>query len=318
MPEGAAALTIRILASSALVGPCLQDLGGRFPELCIAPHRSLAWKLGLNSAEALLAQPTDQVTEADLAMAPRLKVVGTCSAEVDHLPLETCAVRGITVVNTPMVPADATADLALAMLLSLTRRLADGEALARSGTWKGWALDQVFGVSLAGKTCGILGSGAVGRAFARRVAALGMQPVFWARADLAPVDYAGGTAPRLTLEDLLPIADVLSVHCPLTVETRNLLSAKNLERLPAGAYIINTARGGILNEPAAIRMLQQGLLAGVGMDVYDAEPDINEAWFSAPRALLLPHLGSATRETREAMARVLCDGVGAILEGKLG
>lgn len=317
MPEGAPALSIRILANSPLVGPCLQDLGSRFPELCIAPHRSLAWKLGLTSAEALLALPPDQVTEADLAMAPRLKVVGTCSVEVDHLPLEACAARNITIVNSPGVPADATADLALAMLLCLTRRLADGETLARSGSWKGWSPDQVFGVSLRGKTCGILGSGAVGRAFARRVAVLGMQPVFWARADLAPVDFEGGIAPRLQLEDLLPIAAVLSVHCPLTVETRNLLSAKNLGLLPAGAYLINTARGGILDEPAAIRMLHQGLLAGVGMDVYEAEPDINEVWLTAPRALLLPHLGSATRETREAMAKVLCDGVGAILEGKL-
>jgi glyoxylate reductase len=204
------------------------------------------------------------------------------------------------------------------MLLSLTRRLREGEELARSGNWKGWALDQIFGTSLAGKTCGILGAGPVGRAFARRVAALGMEPAFWARADTAAVDYGGGSAPRVPLDDLLAHSAVLSIHCPLTAETRGLLSAERLRRLPAGAFIINTARGGILDELTAIQMLHHGALAGVGLDVYDGEPYINPAWRSAPRSLLLPHLGSATQETREAMARLLCDGIRATLGGKLG
>jgi glyoxylate reductase len=229
-----------------------------------------------------------------------------------------CAARGIPVVNLPHLLADATADLALAMLLGLSRRMADGEALARSGRWKGWALDQIFGVGLAGKTCGILGAGPIGRAFARRVAALGMRPVFWARAANDPVDFGAGTAERLALPELLPQCAVLSIHCPLTPGTRNLLSAQHLSLLPPGAFIINTAQGGILDEEAAIQLLHQGVLAGVGMDVYEGEPDINKAWFTAPRALLQPHLGSATRETREAMAECVCDGIAAILEGKLG
>jgi glyoxylate reductase len=311
-------MTSRILSTSPLVGRSLQELGQRFPELTVAPFRSIAWKAGLATAEALVVMLSEPLTEADLQLAPMLKVIGTYSVGMNHLPLAACKARGIRIVNTPEVLTDATADLALGMLLGLTRRLADGEALARSGAWKGWAPDQVLGTSLAGRTCGIMGSGPIGRAFARRVSALGMVPVFWARADLAPVEYGTGTAPRLPLSDLLPQCAVLSLHCPLTAETRGLLSRETLQRLPAGAFLVNTARGGILDEDAAIQMLHQGRLGGVALDVYEGEPSINPAWFTAPRTLLLPHLGSATQETRAAMAQLLCDGIGATLEGKLG
>jgi glyoxylate reductase len=311
-------MTIRILASSPLVGPHLQHLGKRFPELSVAPYRSLAWKMGLASAEALVVMLSNQVTEADLQMAPMLKVVGTYSVGVNNLPLEACRARGIRVVNTPDVLTDATADLALGMLLALTRRFAEGEALVRSGGWKGWAPDQLLGIGLAGKTCGILGSGPIGKAFARRVAALGMSPVFWARENMAPVDFGAGVAPRLPLEQLLPACAVLSLHCPLTPETRGLLSAERLRLLPSGAFIVNTARGAILDETCAMQMLHLGHLGGVALDVYDGEPKVDPAWLAAPRTVLLPHLGSATKETRSAMAKVLCDGIAATLEGKLG
>ena len=311
-------MTIRILSTSPLVGSSLQGLGRSFPELAIAPFRSHAWNAGLATAAALVVMLSEPLTAADLDQAPLLEVIGTYSVGTNHLPLEACKARGIRIVSTPGVLTDATADLALAMLLGLTRRLADGEELTRSGGWKGWAPDQLLGTGLAGKSCGILGSGPIGRAFARRVSALGMTPLFWARADRTPVDYGFGTAPRLPLAELLPASAVLSLHCPLTAETRGLLSREALQRLPAGAFIINAARGGILDEAAAIRMLHQGTLGGVGLDVYEGEPAINPEWFTAPRAILLPHLGSATLETRSAMAERLCDGIGATLGGKLG
>ena len=312
-------MTVRILATSPLVGAALRELGQRFPELAVVPFRSPEWLAGLAQAEALVLTLTDPITEADLALAPRLQAIGTYSVGINHLPAAACAARGIRIVNTPDVLTDATADLALALLLALSRRLAEGEALARSGTWQGWAPDQLLGTGLAGKTCGILGAGAIGKAFARRVQALGMRPVFWGREALAgPVDFGTGVAPRLPLERLLAESAVLSLHCPLTDATRGLLGQEQLERLPAGALILNTARGGILDEGAAIRMLQQGFLGGVGLDVYEGEPVINPAWFSAPRTVLLPHLGSATIETRAAMATLLCDGIGATLASKLG
>jgi glyoxylate reductase len=307
-------MTTRILATSPLVGPFLQELGQRFPELCIAPYRSVAWRMELARAEALILLLSEPLREQDLELAPKVKVIGTYSVGMNHLPLEVCKARGIQVVNTPGVLTEATADLALTLLLAVTRRVAEGEALVRAGTWKGWAPDQLLGTSLGGKTCGILGAGAIGKAFARRVWALGMKPAFWDRDGRnLPVDFGPAIARRLPLRELLPQCAVLSLHCPLTDDTRGVLDRKQLGLLPRGAVLINTARGGILDESAVLEKLHSGYLGGVGLDVYDGEPDVNPAWFTAPKAVLLPHLGSATRETREAMARVLCEGIGTVL-----
>jgi glyoxylate reductase len=307
-------MSIRILSTSALVGPALADLGARFPDLRIAPFRSPEWTAALPEAEALVVMLSEPLAEADLSAAPRLRAIGTYSVGVNHLPLAACLARGIAVVNTPGVLTDATADIALALLLAVTRRVAEGEALVRSGTWTGWAPDQLLGPGLTGKACGILGSGSIGRAFARRVWALGMKPLFWDRdASGGSVDFGPDRAPRLPLADLLPRSAVLSLHCPLTEQTRGLLDRPALERLPAGAVVINTARGGILDEPAAMDLLASGRLGGVGLDVYAGEPEVDARWFRTPRTVLLPHLGSATVETREAMAALLCDGLAAAL-----
>ncbi len=308
-------MNTRILSTTPLVGKHLLALGERFPAMLIAPYRSIAWKMALPSAEAMLVMLSEPITEADLELAPRLKVIGTYSVGVNHLPLEACRARGIRILNTPGVLTDATADLALALLLAVTRRIAEGEALVRSGTWKGWAPDQLLGFGLTGKTCGILGSGPIGKAFARRVWALGMKPIFWDREGTHhPVDFGAGIARRLPLPELLPQSSVLSLHCPLTEATGGLLDRARLRLLPEGAVIINTARGGILDETAVLAGLQSGRLGGIGLDVYEGEPRINPAWFSAPRAVLLPHLGSATLETRDAMAHILCQGVSEALD----
>jgi glyoxylate reductase len=307
-------LSIRILSTSPLVGPALAELGSRFPELRVTPFRSQEWNASLPEAEALVVMVSEPVTEADLAAAPKLKAIGTYSVGVNHLPLKACQARGIAVVNTPGVLTDATADLALALLLALTRHVAEGEALVRSGDWKGWAPDQLLGPGLAGKVCGILGSGPIGQAFARRVWALGMTPMFWDRDGRGgDVDFAAGRAPRRRLAELLSRSAVLSLHCPLTEQTRGMLDRSALEQLPSGAVIINTARGGIIDEAAAIDLLEAGHLGGVGLDVYDGEPRLNPRWLTAPRTVLLPHLGSATVETREAMAHVLCEGLASTL-----
>jgi glyoxylate reductase len=307
-------MSIRILSTSSLVGPALAELGARFPELRLATYRSPEWQAALPEAEALVVMLSEPITEADLNAAPKLKAIGTYSVGVNHLPVKACEARGIAVVNTPGVLTDATADIALALLLALTRRVAEGEALVRSGTWQGWAPDQLLGPSLAGKVCGILGSGPIGQAFARRAWALGMTPIFWDRDQSGgTVDFGAGHARRLPLAELLPLSAVLSLHCPLTDQTRGLLNRAALEQLPTSAVIINTARGGILDENAAIDLLDAGRLGGVGLDVYEGEPRLNPRWLKAPRAVLLPHLGSATVETREAMAKVLCDGLATAL-----
>jgi len=307
-------MSTRILSTSPLVGPALAELGARFPELRLAAYRSPEWNAALPEAEALVVMLSEPITEADLEAAPKLKAIGTYSVGVNHLPLKTCQARGIAVVNTPGVLTDATADIALALLMALTRRVAEGEALVRSGQWQGWAPDLLMGPGLAGKECGLLGSGPIGQAFARRAQTLGMTPLFWDREGHGgEVDFGSGRAPRLPLADLLPRSAVLSLHCPLTDQTRGLLSRAALETLPEGAVVINTARGGIMDENAAIDLLESGRLGGVGLDVFEGEPRINPRWLKAPRAVLLPHLGSATVETREAMSRLLCDGLAAAL-----
>ena len=308
-------MSLRILSTSHLVGPALAELGTRFPDLKVATFRSPEWNAALSSAEALVVMVSEPITESDLGVATNLRALGTFSVGMNHLPLKTCEARGIAVVNTPEVLTDATADLALALLLALTRRLAEGEALVRSGAWKGWEPDQLLGSGLAGKRCGILGSGPIGRAFARRVWALGMKPCFWDREGRGGVvDFGTGQAPRLPLAELLSRSAVLSLHCPLTDQTGGLLDRAAMEQLPPGAVIINTARGGLMDENAAIDLLEAGQLGGVGLDVYEGEPRVNPRWLLAPRTVLLPHLGSATVETREAMARRLCEGLASVLE----
>jgi len=307
-------VSVRILATSPLVGSALADLGARFPALLLTPFRSAEWNAALRETEVLVALVSEPITEADLDAAPNLKALGTYSVGMNHLPLKACQDRGITVVNTPGVLTDATADLALALLLALTRRVAEGEVLVRSGQWKGWAPDQLLGTGLAGKTCGILGSGPIGLAFARRTWALGMIPVFWDRdGQGGDVDFGPARAHRMILSDLLSRSAVLSIHCPLTDQTRGLLDRAALGLLPAGAVIINTARGGVLDEPAAIDLLEAGRLGGVGLDVYEGEPELHHRWLQASRTVLLPHLGSATVETRTAMANLLCEGLAAAL-----
>lgn len=307
-------MSTRILSTSPLVGPALAELGARFPGLRLEAFRSPEWNAALPEAEALVVMLSEPLTEADLDAAPKLKAIGTYSVGVNHLPVKACQARGIAVVNTPGVLTDATADIALALLMAVTRRVAEGEALVRSGTWKGWAPDQLLGLGLSGKGCGILGSGPIGQAFARRAQALGMTPWFWDREGRGgEVDFGAGKATRLPLADLLPKSVVLSLHCPLTDQTRGMLDRAALEKLPQGAVIINTARGGIMDENAVIDLLESGRLGGAGLDVYEGEPHLNPRWLKAPRAVLLPHLGSATVETRGAMAQLLCDGLAEAL-----
>lgn len=307
-------MSVRILSTSPLVGDHLADLGLRFPELAVQPFRSPAWNAALGEAQALVVLLSEPLAEADLAAAPGLRAIGTYSVGINHLPLAACEARGIRIINTPGVLTDATADLALALLMALARRVAEGEALVRGGHWRGWAPDQLLGTGLAGKRCGILGSGPIGRAFAKRVWALGMEPEFWDREGQGgSVDYGPARAPRIALAELLPRSAVLSLHCPLTPMTRGLLDRARLESLPQGALLINTARGGILDEGAAIDLLGSGHLGGAGLDVYADEPRLDRRWLDAPRTVLLPHLGSATLEARGAMAALLCDGLAGVL-----
>lgn len=307
-------MSIRILATSPLYGSAVHELGARFPELLITPFRSPEWEKALPEAEALVITLNDILTLPEFDRAKKLKAVGTFSVGLNHLPLPYLEGRGIRVSNTPGVLTDDTADITLGLLLAVARRVAEGDGVVRKGLWKGWAPDFMLGTGLQGKVCGILGSGPIGRAVAKRVVAFGMEVLFWDRAGTGePVNFGSGSAERLPLDELLAASRILSLNCPLTDTTRNLLSREKLMLLPKGALLINAARGSIVDENAVIDMLQSGRLGGAGFDVFENEPAINPRWLGAPRSVLLPHLGSATAETRDAMAHLACKGVAEAL-----
>jgi glyoxylate reductase len=249
----------------------------------------------LAGADAFLPTPREHVTREVLAAAPGLQIVASCSVGVDHIDVGACRERGVAVTNTPGVLTEATADLAWTLILAVTRRLHEGEALVRSGRWDGWKPLELLGVSLQGKTLGIFGMGRIGSAVARRGAAFGMRVI----------GIAEGDAPE-RFEEILAGSDVLSIHAPLTPATRSRFGRAELFRMRQGAVLVNTARGPLVDEAALVEALEAGHLGGAGLDVYEKEPAVHPRLLGRPDVVLLPHLGSATRETRLAMARLAC------------
>ena len=262
------------------------------------------WPL-LRGADALLPTPRERVTEELLAATPRLAVVASHSVGVDHIDLEACRRRGIRVTNTPDVLTEATADLALALILAVARRIREGEDLARSGTWDGWKPRELLGVSLSGRTLGIYGMGRIGRAVARRGEAFGMRILTFDR---------DGTEEEL--DGFLSKLDVLSIHAPLTEETRGRFAEREFLRMKKGTIVVNTARGPIVDEAALVGALSSGHLGGAGLDVHAKEPAIHPGLLAFSNVVLLPHLGSATFETRLAMARLACEEIVRFARGE--
>ncbi len=275
-------------STSELLSPFEVVVGrGRLPAEEVRTH--------LSRADAFLPTPRERVTREILGAAPHLKIIASCSVGVDHIDLEACRERGIVVTNTPGVLTEATADLAWALILAVTRRLPEGEALARSGTWDGWKPLELLGTGLQGKTLGIYGLGRIGSAVARRGEAFGMR--------VLGVTEEDGLE---RFERLLAESDVLSLHAPLTPSTKGRFGRAELFRMKRGAVLVNTARGPIVNEAALVAALEAGHLGGAGLDVYENEPAIHPGLRGRCDVVLLPHLGSATVETRLAMARLAC------------
>jgi len=255
------------------------------------------------SCDILLPTVTDRIDRDVLAAGRgRLRLVANFGVGVDHIDRVAAAEFGIAVTNTPDVLTDATADLTLALILMTTRRLGEGERLLRAGQWRGWAPVDLLGHGLQGRRLGIVGMGRIGRAVAARAGAFGLSLRYTGRSRLAAAEEAAlGLTWHARLADMLPKTDILSLHCPLTAETRGLVGTAALAALPRGSFVINTARGGIVDEAALAAALADGHLAGAGLDVYDGEPRVASALLSAPGVVALPHMGSATLETRTAM-----------------
>jgi lactate dehydrogenase-like 2-hydroxyacid dehydrogenase len=264
-------------------------------------------------AEGVVTMLHDKVDGAFLdAAGPQLRVVANVAVGYDNIDVEAARERGVVVANTPGVLTDATADLAFALILAVTRRLGEGERLIRLGTGWAWAIDFMLGSSLQGKTLGIVGYGAIGRATAARARAFGMEIAYHQRREARD----GGDAAYLPLDELLASADVVSLHCPLTPETRHLIDRAALERMGESAYLVNTARGPIVDEAALARALAEGVIAGAGLDVFEEEPAVHPGLLDLDNVVLVPHLGSATVETRAAMADLAVRNVVAVLRGE--
>lgn len=259
----------------------------------------------LQKADGLITLLTQPVKDNLLAKAPRLRVVGNMAIGVDNIDLKACARRGITVVNTPDVLTRATAEIAVTLLLAAAKRLPEGEALCRKGQFKGWAPDMLLGLELKGRHAVIVGKGRIGKETGKIFKALGLKVEFITRMDSTS-----------QIENKLRRAQVLSLHMPYQESTKHWLNRRRIELLPSDSIVINTARGPIIDEKALIQALKQKRIFAAGLDVFEREPEIPKALRQLPNVVLLPHLGSATQETRRAMASLVVRGTLGVLSGK--
>ena len=269
----------------------------------------------VGEAQALVCNVADHVDARVIGACDRLTVVANVGVGVDNIDLEAARAAGLWVTNTPDVLTEATADLTWALILAVTRRVTEGDRLIRSGASWRWRPDFFLGAGLQGKAMGIVGMGRIGRAVARRAMAFGLTVRCNDRARIGDAD-ALGTTYVAELDELLAASDIVSLHCPLSEETRHLLDERRLRLLPRGAFVINSSRGAIVDEAALVRVLESGHLGGAGLDVYEREPEVQTGLLRRDDVVLLPHLGSATLETRTAMGRLALDNALAVLDGR--
>jgi glyoxylate reductase len=260
---------------------------------------------------ALISLLTDAIDRSLIDAAPGLKVVANVAVGYNNIDVEYARSRGVQVTHTPDVLTESVADFTWALILAITRRLAEGERLLRRGEWKGWALDFMLGTELKGKQLGLVGVGRIGAAVAAKAPSFGMRVVYTEQRD---IDLPN--AERTSLDRLLNTSDVVSLHVPLLPETRHLIDKKALTRMKRSAYLINTARGPVVDEEALAWALQQHLLAGAALDVYENEPKVHPDLLRLENVLLVPHMASGTTETRTAMADLAVSNVLAVLAGQ--
>ncbi|MEE9559536.1 MAG: D-glycerate dehydrogenase [Acidiferrobacterales bacterium] len=263
-------------------------------------------------AEAILACHTEHLSADVIARLPdSVRAIANFSVGVDHVDLAAAKARGIIVTNTPDVLSDATAELTILLMLGAARRASEGERLVRTGEWNTWSPSFMVGIQVTGKRLGIIGMGRVGHVTARRARGFDME-IHYSDVRRLPADREAGATFYGTVDELLPHCDFLALHCPATPDTQGLLDARRIALLPDGAIVVNAARGSIIDEAALIEALRSGKLAAAGLDVYNNEPNIDPAFRTLKNTFLLPHIGSATRETRDAMGFRALDNLDAI------
>ncbi len=294
---------------------------------------------GVRDAEGLICLLTDQIDREVIDAGARLRVISIVAVGYNNIDVSAAQARGICVTNTPDVLTDATADLTWALILATTRRIVEADAFVRTGGFKGWDFDLLLGSGLSGKTLGLVGYGRIGRAVARRANGFGLTVVYCNRDDIAFRDdpqHQTLTTPRPTgpspfnqsaridglavrhvsFTQLLETSDIISLHVPLAATTRHLIDKAAFARIKPTAFLINTARGSVINEKALVDALQEGSIAGAGLDVYEDEPTVSAALLEMSNVVVLPHIGSATRETRTAMALLAVENTIDALSGR--
>jgi glyoxylate reductase len=304
--------------SRLLPDPVMAIVRERF-QLVQYPHDALpapsALREGLCQADAAIVTLGDRIDAETIHAATRLKILANYAVGHNNIDLAAARQRGLTVTNTPDVLTDATADLTWALLLATARRVVEGDALIRSGRWTGWSPTQLLGADVSGKTLGIIGMGRIGQAVARRAVGFRMPVRYHTRQPLATSSLSREWEHR-SLRDLLGEADVVTIHVPLTPATQHLIGARELAWMRPTAYVINTARGPIIDEWALADALKLGIIAGAGLDVYEREPAIHSAMAQLKQVVLLPHLGSATLHARVQMGLVCLENIHAVLDGR--
>jgi len=275
--------------------------------------------VALRSPDAILPTVTDKFTAEVLATEPlRVKLLANFGVGFNHIDMNVAKARGLAVSNTPDVLTDATADIAMILLLTVARRTAEGERHVRAGQWTGWRPTHMIGTQVSGKTLGLIGMGRIARAVARRAHhGFGMKVLFHDPFPPSPQEAAALGAEGLgSLDEVLERSDFVSLHCPATPETRHLMNAERFGRMRKSAFLINTARGDVVDEAALVAALQAGQIAGAGLDVFEREPVVTPALLAMENVVLLPHLGSATRETRVAMGMRALENLRLFFAGK--
>ena len=270
----------------------------------------------VSGADAAVTLLTTRVDDAFLdAAGPQLKVVANVAVGYNNIDVAACARRGVVATNTPGVLTDATADIAMALILMATRRLSEGERVIRSETPWQWGMFYMLGTGIQGAQLGIVGMGEIGTALARRAKAFGMTVAYSNRREAPPEIERELDARRLSMDELLATSDVVSLNCPYSEATHHLIGAAELAAMKPTAFLVNTARGPIVDEAALVDALRNGTIAGAGLDVFEHEPAVNPGLLECDNAVLVPHLGSATNETRGAMARLAARNAVSVLTG---
>jgi len=267
-------------------------------------------------AAAIIPCHTEKLSAEVIArLSDSVRAICSFSVGYDHIDLAAARARGIVVTNTPEVLSNATAEVAMLLMLGAARRAHEGARMLRTNTWADWSAIGQLGIELTGKRLGIIGMGRVGQVLARRARGFDMEIHYYNRHRLSPEIEAGAVF-HADLRDLLPLSQFLSIHCPATAETHHLINAERIALLPDGAVVVNTARGAVVDDDALIAALQSGKLFAAGLDVFNGEPDIDPRYRELDNTFLLPHIGSATRETRDAMGFRALDNLDAIMAGR--